>query len=338
MEKLKSIEVARGVAACLVVLFHASYMFVTKNYPENIPPQFFLFGRHGVEFFFVLSGFIIFYVNENKLGDVSEVGSYLKKRLIRIYPIYWIASFIAFIYFFWGERSHHDFSLQFLVESFFLIPQSKFPFLDVAWSLQYEVFFYILFIVFFFNKKIGYFMITVWFGSIIYSNYFFDFRTISYKFVLKSYNLLFCLGIYSGIFLKKKEVPYPLFFGFLGCLGFLMAGALEVYFYPFNRDSFWVPIYGTCSVLIILGFVSYERKKTIHIPEQILLLGSASYSIYLIHIVILKFMTTQGPQGFLFSIDPSIGYLILVSIGIGGGVLLHIGIERPFLKLLKKLF
>jgi len=80
------LQVYRGCAAMLVVLFHASAR-IKKLYgvERHAFLDFFDFGDAGVQFFFVLSGFIIYHIHRN---DIGRVGDYLIKRVIRIYPIY----------------------------------------------------------------------------------------------------------------------------------------------------------------------------------------------------------------------------------------------------------
>ncbi|MFX8653275.1 acyltransferase family protein, partial [Acinetobacter baumannii] len=60
----------------------------------GVPAQFssiFLWGRWGVCFFFVLSGFIIAHVHWKDLGSPDRVSGFLWRRLVRIFPTYWLA-------------------------------------------------------------------------------------------------------------------------------------------------------------------------------------------------------------------------------------------------------
>src|SRR4051812_32264710 len=100
LKKINSLQIYRGIAAILVVLFHAtSYSQEKLSHPflNNI----FLFGYTGVDFFFVLSGFIIFYTHSQAISTHQPVTPYLANRLIRIYPIYWfvtLAKLITLLY------------------------------------------------------------------------------------------------------------------------------------------------------------------------------------------------------------------------------------------------
>lgn len=147
--KLDLIQIFRGLAALIVVLHHitASNGFYFQYLPFN---NIFKAGWNGVDFFFVLSGFIITYVHYKDLGHQNRIPSYLTKRIIRIYPPYWIFAIISTIFYFFIHTVNTD-SLLFIVKSFFLVPQDHNPVLDVGWSLVHEIVFYILFAIYIFG-------------------------------------------------------------------------------------------------------------------------------------------------------------------------------------------
>ena len=88
---LKSIHYARGMAALLVVLFHFSFMFIGKMEPYN---TIFLNGGFGVDFFFLISGFIISFVTQEKI----KLSTFLLKRFFRIYPLFLFILIISSIF------------------------------------------------------------------------------------------------------------------------------------------------------------------------------------------------------------------------------------------------
>jgi peptidoglycan/LPS O-acetylase OafA/YrhL len=71
----------RGVAAVVVVIFHFLEIVYT-DYSKN-------FAGHGflaVDFFFCLSGFVIAYAYDNRIGKIG-IAAFLKSRLIRLHPL-----------------------------------------------------------------------------------------------------------------------------------------------------------------------------------------------------------------------------------------------------------
>jgi len=87
--RLVGIEASRGIAALLVVLFHTTVIMNLPKYFGALPLHgLFKFGYAGVDFFFVLSGFIILHTHMNDIGKKGAIASYARKRFIRVLPIY----------------------------------------------------------------------------------------------------------------------------------------------------------------------------------------------------------------------------------------------------------
>jgi peptidoglycan/LPS O-acetylase OafA/YrhL len=86
-KKLNLLQVYRGIAAVLVVMVH-----LTIKSAENLNQvaffNLFQAGWSGVDYFFVLSGFIRVYVYRSAIGKKDQLKSILVKRAVRIYPIY----------------------------------------------------------------------------------------------------------------------------------------------------------------------------------------------------------------------------------------------------------
>src|SRR6185437_9011418 len=90
-EKFLGIQSARGFAALAVTLFHAVHGISLDQYVGYAPFKwFFSFAHSGVVFFFVLSGFIIYFAHHADIGQPSALPRYVWRRVTRIYPIYWV--------------------------------------------------------------------------------------------------------------------------------------------------------------------------------------------------------------------------------------------------------
>jgi len=95
---LKSLQMARGIAALAVTLFHTSGMFADPRYGFERPFWWLTErGDLGVDFFFVLSGFIIMLAHRADVGRPREVGNYAFKRAVRIYPMYWLFTLLIVV-------------------------------------------------------------------------------------------------------------------------------------------------------------------------------------------------------------------------------------------------
>lgn len=78
VERIYEIDAFRGIAAICVLLFHF---------------ELFRFGCTGVDLFFVISGFVIFMSLESR----SDIKKFIRSRVVRLYPSYWLSIVIAVI-------------------------------------------------------------------------------------------------------------------------------------------------------------------------------------------------------------------------------------------------
>ena len=132
MNRLAGIEAGRGIAAIGVVLCHVA-LILTKTYDAHTFVGVFEFGRVGVDFFFVLSGFIIAYAHRKDLGCPAQLRHYLMRRFIRVMPTYWIALALTLTL---GGYALSAFDM---ASAALLLPSSHGSPVIVAWTLQYRV-------------------------------------------------------------------------------------------------------------------------------------------------------------------------------------------------------
>lgn len=149
--QIQNLQVFRGFAALAVVAHHAALS--TEAFVGALPAwvaPFFGAGLLGVDFFFVLSGFIIMYAHMEDERTPAKVKRYVFKRLTRIYPAY-LPVGIGLILLYaampgfsaaGGEREYS------LASSLLLIPADGPPALSVAWTLVHELMFYAVFLLF----------------------------------------------------------------------------------------------------------------------------------------------------------------------------------------------
>ena len=140
----------RGIAAIIIVAFH-----VYEAYTINPFDQIFNHAYLAVDFFFVLSGFVIGYAYDERWGKMS-LGNFLKRRLFRLHPMVVFGTLLGACLFYFGASTIFPLIsdipvwklLVFTLLGMFLIPTS--PSMDIRgwqemytldapiWSLFYE--------------------------------------------------------------------------------------------------------------------------------------------------------------------------------------------------------
>lgn len=139
----------RGVAAIMVVIFHICEFFAASGEQHAV--------NHGylaVDFFFLLSGFVVGYAYDDRWGKMTT-WSFFKRRLIRLHPLVVLSTIIGFCLFFLVSDSYPKvfesspwLILLCLGMSLLMIPTTPGIdargwaemniFVDTSWSLTYE--------------------------------------------------------------------------------------------------------------------------------------------------------------------------------------------------------
>lgn len=136
--RIEQLTFTRFLAAISIAIFH----YGKKSFLFNNEHVSFVFNQAniGVSYFFILSGFVMIIAYNNKNIDAFD---YLKNRLARIYPIYFLA--IIFLI----PIKHQEFGITDLFLNIIMLqswfPEKALTVNYVGWSLCVEMFFYILF-------------------------------------------------------------------------------------------------------------------------------------------------------------------------------------------------
>ena len=96
----------RGVAAMIVVLFH-----LFETYSSGPSDQIINHGYLAVDFFFVLSGFVIGYAYDDRWRQMSVLG-FFKRRLIRLQPMVVLGTLIGAFWFYFGDAPGFELVMQ----------------------------------------------------------------------------------------------------------------------------------------------------------------------------------------------------------------------------------
>jgi exopolysaccharide production protein ExoZ len=327
-ERFNGLEAARGMAALCVVLDHGTLiMGQPRFYGELLWNGVFVPLGVAVDFFFVLSGFIIAWVHWNDIGKPARLYRYATRRFLRIYPPYWVVLLPLMILYFFnpgaGAPRQHDFPNVFF--SITLLPYTESPILGAAWTLVREVLFYAVFALMILNRRMIW-ILPIWAVAIVVAKFF---QPLSFpaSIVLSDSNLQFLIGFSTAYVMRNYRIPAPRFFTILGCccfFGFLYFNNFFVAHSLIGRLTF-----GLGAALGIMGIVEWERSHGLRVSRLLLILGAASYAIYLVHEVALSVGVHLLMIGAPKSIPLPLALSIIAGFSIVAGILFRRWVEKP---------
>ena len=338
---LGTLQAGRAIAAIVVVLFHASVATLPGDlHAGTAGPRIFDIGEVGVEFFFVLSGFIMYLVHRRDFGQPGRAGRFLWKRFVRIYPVYWlvmavlVCAYAAFPQM--GPENAHD--PWRLAQSFLLLPTNGFPVLVVAWTLQHEVLFYAVFIAFLMRPRPGAALFAGWSlacAVCIAPGLRAFIHPFPWHFLFAPFNLLFGFGMVAAIWAERMHPERAVRVFWIGLALFLAAPVSITYGLADWNVGLKTLSVGAGAMLMVAALAAGERKRGWRVPRALCFLGDASYAVYLVHVPAMKF---TAPLLLWLGVPDVLAPLPLLAlcaaIGIGAGIAVHVMAERPLLDLL----
>ncbi|HUW28397.1 MAG TPA: acyltransferase [Sulfuriferula sp.] len=323
---IEGIQYLRGIAAMMVVFHHVRHVFGDVSGWTT-------FGGTGVDIFFVISGFIMVYMTPLSRCTMSErlsnMSRFWLKRVVRIVPLYWIAlplSVVVFKINLTDPRLINDFLFFPRFNSQF--PAEIWPALIPGWSINYEMFFYLIFglSILFSSRRLLVAALIIMTLGIVGSYRQFDsaamrFYTSTIMFEFLFGMLLFSLWRYLS---AAGAVRYRWVWWVSLLAGFAMLAV--------NLPGPGFLVHGLPAVFIVLGAIfAFEG---IHIPP-LRILGDASYSIYLFHLLSFAISWHVVSKLRLSATDPHDlipVFAIYVVVAAGAGIVLHHLLEKPLVR------
>jgi len=264
--KLDSLQVLRAVAAAAVIFQHIP---MTAS------------GSFGVDIFFIISGFIICYITD------ANSDKFLLKRVFRVLPLYYFGTLAIYLIAISAPQllNGADVSVVFLIKSLLFVPyvnasNAVAPLLKLGWTLNYEIFFYVIFALSLAISKryarlicCGLLIACVFLGIMVTSH------NVLFNFYSDPIILEFGIGIFIFILWKKTDQIDLKHSQSLSVL----ALAACVYFSMFfiDHNSIRVIYWGIPSAIVFSLVLFFSGN--IRFPLWLVLLGDASFSLYLFH-------------------------------------------------------
>jgi exopolysaccharide production protein ExoZ len=293
----------------------------------------FRFGHAGVDFFFVLSGFIITYVHHRDLGNPARFVRYARNRIRRIYPPYWVVTFlliaVAIV-----SRHRERLAPLHLLASFALIPHGQPPLVGVAWTLQHEMLFYVCFGLAVLWRPLGGILLAACLG-LVAAGLLLPEKAWWWVFLTSPFHLQFIMGIAAARWVMCRRIPLPRLLAGGGGLAFLLAGLAE------NAD--WIGYlgfesklgFGLASLVLVVGLAGAERQGLLRVGSFGALIGGASYAIYLLHDTVTNSTAYLLARTGLIRFFPvSLLLVVLCAVTVAVAITFFLTIEQPIMRAL----
>lgn len=336
--QLPGIQILRAVAAIGVVFLHFTGQVVLYDH-KGTPWLHHIshLGASGVDIFFVISGFIMFYTTRNNPGGIAGGLDFLKRRATRIFPPYWVWTGIAIVL--WAAHLGYTsqiIDLNYLARSMLLIPtyvgNDWSLMLAPGWTLTYEAYFYCVFAV-----------------ALMITSYrfvpLFAFLVISAAFVLSRqfgfsdgvnhivgdglvFEFIFgALAAYVSVWCtehidKSRRQQIGMWSLTIGAAAMIVTLIWDL---PMEmRALYW----GIPATFVVFGGSITDFKK-LYERNELIFLGNASYSIYLSHHLPMMLFASLIKKGWFTKIPAD----MLVIAGVAGAVTIgsiaYVYIEKP---------
>ena len=332
---LKILQAGRALAAISVAAYHLSTMMGYDRYGgDAVFYEYTKLGGLGVDFFFVLSGFIILLAHINDIGKPEAWRTYIYRRFIRLFPIYWLytALFILLLLLGTGTTAKIPESFGDWATALSLIRFTEVsPPITVAWTLFHEMAFYAVFSILILNYRIGLVTLGIFMLlPVVYFNYPIASERTAFNVYTSAYNLHFLFGMGAMLIYRL---------GGRGMVELTIGISLTIFSLatmPLPHESSKLLLTAGFA-LILAGAAKLEVSGVLRTPDFLGLIGDASYTIYLVHIPLQIMLIKIAMRLHLHQIIGSSATYIVILVGaIALGCLVYLIIERRLLKLLRK--
>lgn len=347
--KINSLTGLRFIFCTLVFLHHLD-MFNDLNIPGWEGVMKYLFeGFIGVNFFFVLSGFVISYAYGKKIKEKLIGGSsFLFYRFARLWPLH-IITLIATIILYENEINLQTVVHITLLQS--LIPHSSFAFFynGVAWCVSVEMIFYFVFLFLApaSTKRLSFLLV----GLIIVVIYMINFigvdgSTGTYNYYISPVfrSIDFIIGILLQriiAYRKSNHIENRIAFHILEVSSIFLLTIFVLYAIQDNVNLLWrYDLYYIIPIAFLMFSFQFGKGflSKILASRFFVFLGEISFPFYLIHQIILGQVRIYWGQYIVSIKSAFIFAAISFALSILVGTALYYLVERPANKALRKVW
>jgi exopolysaccharide production protein ExoZ len=322
-ERTAPIEALRAVAALAVAAFHFQ-LDLARALPQTHLPDL-IRGAAGVDVFFVISGFVIARSAAAATPD-HGAGHFAARRLIRIVPLYWSVTLLYLVLAAMLPDRGNTFTLPMVLASFAFIPYPRAdgfmqPVIGQGWSLNYEMLFYAIYAVAIAMSRRHASWIAI--GALV-------------EFWTSSIMLEFAAGIVlAELYARGWRLSRRLALaGVAAAVAFFLFAPIP----PTEFNAGRVLWLGLPSLLLVASLALTDRPL-IPVWRWVILLGAASYAMYLLHS-----LPNRAVIAVMFRLGLDAGNMLVftttLAVALAGTVALSVIVytffERPVMRRLQK--
>ncbi len=293
----------------------------------------------------MISGFVITTMCIGRFGQPGEARRFLVQRAVRIYPAYWVWCLaVLAVFALQPDMVNSGHGRPDVVRSLLLLPQRNLPLLLVSWTLVYEMFFYLLVAgALRWLREEDLIRVPIAWAVVVIAGHALlrpgeDQPVLNLLF--SPLLLEFILGCLAARHVGRVSRRAAIGSLMMGATGFAAGTlALAARDAPFPPGWTRVLIYGSSSALAVAGLIALERSSRQRVPRPLVVLGDASYSLYLSHVPVIGVVglvwrrwAAEPPPGLHVAALVS-GFAVALAAGVAS---FHL-IEMPLLRASRRL-
>jgi exopolysaccharide production protein ExoZ len=314
-----SLQILRFVAALMVVYVHAAQIaFAATGSSGFIPREFAIMGRSGVDIFFVLSGVVI-----TRTAPGLTASQFSWRRLRRIMPIYLVCCVPAFLI-----AAKTGFGWREVLATLLLWPATDVmtePVIPVAWTLCFEMLFYASVALVLVDRRWLYVLLGFYALAFFLHPLGPLFQFLGNPLIVE---FLFGVAIARAPMWRPAMLGVPVGFAALALAGPLhiapTGGSMD--FLTGQEGVQRILVYGLPAALIVYGAMQIKARESVWTY-----LGDASYTLYLVHTLIVSALLTLWMA---FPLQPDLIIAVTMAASVIFAWRVYERVEKPLLRAL----
>jgi exopolysaccharide production protein ExoZ len=341
---LNALQGLRFVAAFMVLVHHSELELEVRGFAATLP--FYdptgIRWVSGVDLFFIVSGFIMYHMSAKRFGVKGSVPEFLERRFVRVAPLYWLftTAFIAIALLLPAAVKNADISPATVITSYLFIPWPQanglmMPILLLGWTLNFEVFFYLIFATgMLFPRRLGLLFIFSTLVVLTAVGPFIPRSLFILEYLSRSIIIEFAFGALLAIVYHTGFRFSPVARGLVALLGIglLVAFGARGVMLSTPLRPLWAGL--PCLALAAAALLGTDAGSESRLGRWMVTGGSASYSIYLTHMFVIRLLSLVWGRfkldgGWLFFVASMVGCVFV-------GVVTYYFVEQPLLELFRR--